>query len=208
MVRRSVLLLILTSLATACGPNSAEAVVDDVGGDSGRRQTALFAGGCFWSVEANFESIPGVVSAVSGFAGGRVANPRYEDVVRGGTGHLEAVQVTFDPARITYRQLVDRFWRTIDPTDPDGQFCDQGESYATAVFATPTQKAAANASRQAAMGQIGSARFVTPVRDLARFWPAGAEHQDFARRNPVRYAGYTRFCGRSARLRAVWGRAA
>jgi peptide-methionine (S)-S-oxide reductase len=175
--------------------------------DSGRREVAVFAGGCFWSVEANFEAIPGVVSAVSGFSGGRVANPTYDQVVRGNTGHLEAVQVTFDPARITYRQLVDRFWRTIDPTDPDGQFCDQGAPYATAVFATAAQKPAAQASRRAAAQLIGNARFVTPVRDAARFWPAEAYHQDFARLNPTRYGGYTRFCGRAARLRAVWGSA-
>jgi peptide-methionine (S)-S-oxide reductase len=165
----------------------------------------LFAGGCFWSVEANFERIPGVVSAVSGFAGGRVANPTYDEVVRGGTGHLEAVQVTFDPSRITYRQLVDRFWRTIDPTDPDGQFCDQGATYATAVFATAAQRPIAEASRSVAAAVIGERRFVTPVRDVARFWPAEAYHQDFARLNPVRYGGYSRFCGREARLRAVWG---
>ena len=92
-----------------------------------------------------------------------------------------------------------------DPTDPDGQFCDQGPSYATAVFATPAQKPAAEASRRAAAARIRTARFVTPVRDVARFWPAEAHHQDFARRNPARYGGYTRFCGRAARLRAVWG---
>lgn len=176
--------------------------------DSGRREVAVFAGGCFWSTEANFEHMPGVVTAVSGFAGGQVANPGYEQVVRGGTGHLEAVQVTFDPARISYRQLVDRFWLTIDPTDPDGQFCDQGPSYATAVFATAAQKPAAEASRRAAAARIGATRFTTPVRDAARFWPAEAYHQDFARLNPVRYGGYSRFCGRAARLRAVWGDAA
>jgi len=164
----------------------------------------VFAGGCFCSVEANFEAMPGVVAAISGFAGGRVANPAYEQVMRGGTGHLEAVQVTFDPARISYRQLVDRFWLTIDPTDPDGKFCDQGAPCVTAVFASNGQKTAAEASRRAVAARIGAARFVTPVRDAARFWPAGAEHQDFARRHPVRYGGYTRFCGRAARLRAVW----
>jgi peptide-methionine (S)-S-oxide reductase len=173
--------------------------------DSGRREVAVFAGGCFWSVEANFEAMPGVVAAVSGFAGGRVANPTYDQVVRGGTGHLESVQVTFDPARISYRQLVDRFWRTIDPTDPDGQFCDQGAPYATAVFASPAQRPVAEASRRAAVARIGADRFVTPVRDSVRFWPAEAYHQDFARLNPVRYGGYSRFCGRAARLRAVWG---
>ncbi|MBX9616526.1 MAG: peptide-methionine (S)-S-oxide reductase MsrA [Caulobacteraceae bacterium] len=195
----------------ACSPGepakSAPAV--QTGPDSGRREVALFAGGCFWSVEANFEAMPGVVSAVSGFAGGTVANPSYDQVVRGGTGHLEAVQVTYDPARISYRQLVDRFWRTIDPTDPtdpDGQFCDQGAPYVTAVFATPAQTPIARASRAAAVAVIGADRFTTPVRPAARFWPAEAYHQDFARLNPVRYGGYTRFCGREARLRAVWGR--
>ncbi len=205
MSSRPFLSAALLSLA-ACSPSAPPAEASSVQrADSGRRETAVFAGGCFWSVEANFEAIPGVVAAVSGFAGGSTANPSYEQVVRGGTGHLEAVQVTFDPARITYRQLVDRFWLTIDPTDPDGQFCDQGPSYATAVFAAPARKAEAEASRRAAAARIGSARFVTPVRDAARFWPAEAYHQDFARRNPARYGGYSRFCGRAARLRAVWG---
>ena len=209
MSRRSLCLPVLLGLA-ACSPGEPAAGAPSQGPatDSGRRETAVFAGGCFWSVEANFEAIPGVVAAVSGFAGGSTANPSYEQVVRGGTGHLEAVRVTFDPARISYRQLVDRFWLTIDPTDPDGQFCDQGASYATAVFADSRQRPAAEASRRAAAARIGPARFVTPVRDAARFWPAEAWHQDFARRNPVRYGGYSRFCGRAARLRAVWGEAA
>ena len=217
MSRPALASLILLAIA-ACSPGapaesapSAPAVTPASAAqarDSGRREVAVFAGGCFWSTEANFEHMPGVVTAVSGFAGGRVANPGYEQVVRGGTGHLEAVQVTFDPARISYRQLVDRFWLTIDPTDPDGQFCDQGPSYATAVFATAAQKPAAEASRRAAAARIGAARFTTPVRDAARFWPAEAYHQDFARLNPVRYGGYSRFCGRAARLRAVWGDAA
>ena len=217
MSRRALASLILFAIA-ACSPgdpaesaptrSSSESASAPQARDSGRREVAVFAGGCFWSTEASFEHMPGVVAAVSGFAGGRGLAPTYEQVVRGGTGHLEAVQVTFDPARISYRQLVDRFWPTIDPTDPDGQFCDQGPSYATAVFATAAQKPAAEASRRAAAARIGAARFVTPVRDAARFWPAEAGHQDFARLNPVRYAGYSRFCGRAARLRAVWGDAA
>lgn len=189
----------------ACSPEpSASAPPVQSGPDSGRREVALFAGGCFWSVEANFERIPGVVAAVSGFAGGTAASPSHERVVRGGTGHLEAVQVTYDPARISYRQLVDRFWRTLDPTDPDGQFCDQGATYATAVFATPAQTPIAQASCSAAVAVIGAQRFTTPVRASARFWPAEAYHQDFARLNPVHYGRYSRFCGREARLRAVW----
>lgn len=209
MFRRRLLVAFCVIAAAAC---SAAETAETTGGgqagsgaDSGRRETALFAGGCFWSVESNFEHMPGVVAAVSGFAGGRTRAPTYEQVVRGGTGHVEAVQVTFDPARISYRQLVDRFWLTIDPTDPDGQFCDRGASYGTAVFATPVQKPVAEASRRAAAARLGQVRFVTPVRDAVRFWPADAYHQDFARRNPVRYGGYTQFCGRSARLRDVWG---
>ena len=202
--------LVVSALVAACSPgepaqSAPKAALETQARDSGRREVAVFAGGCFWSVEANFEAMPGVTSAVSGFSGGRTANPTYEQVVRGNTGHLESVQVTFDPARISYRQLVDRFWRTIDPTDPDGQFCDQGAPYATAVFATGAQKPVADASRRAAAQVIGAARFTTPVRDAARFWPAEAYHQDFARLNPTRYGGYTRFCGRAARLRAVWG---
>lgn len=209
MSSRPLIGLVVLGLA-ACSPGEPAASAPPAGqaGDSGRRETAVFAGGCFWSVEANFEAIPGVVAAVSGFAGGSTANPTYDQVVDGGTGHLEAVQVTFDPARISYRQLVDRFWLTIDPTDPDGQFCDQGPSYATAVFASAAQKPAAQASRRAAAARIGASRFTTPVRDAVRFWPAEAYHQDFARRNPVRYGGYSRFCRRSERLRAVWGAAA
>jgi len=208
MSARSALIATVIAAVAACSPPVAPAAAQPTaaqGRDSGRREVAVFAGGCFWSTEANFEHMPGVVAAVSGFAGGNVANPSYDQVVRGGTGHLEAVQVTFDPARISYRQLVDRFWRTIDPTDPDGQFCDQGPTYATAVFATAAQKPTALASRQAAATVIGARRFVTPVRDSARFWPAEAYHQDFARLNPVRYGGYSRFCGRTARLRQVWG---
>jgi len=212
MSRRRLLAAAAMVAITACSqaespasaqPTSAPAAAP--GPDSGRREVAVFAGGCFWSVESNFEHMPGVVSAVSGYAGGSRANPTYEQVSSGIGGHVEAVQVTFDPARISYRQLVDRFWRTIDPTDANGQFCDTGAAYGTAVFATAAQKPAAEASRAAAVAVIGARRFTTPVRDAVRFWPAEAYHQDFARLNPVRYGGYSRFCGRAARLRAVWG---
>lgn len=172
--------------------------------DSGRREVAVFAGGCFWSVESNFEHMPGVVTAVSGYAGGTRPNPTYAQV-EAGNGYVEAVQVTYDPARISYRQLVDRFWRTIDPTDVTGQFCDKGPAYGTAVFATAAQKPEAEASRLAAARILGAARFKTPVRDSGRFWPAEAYHQDFARLNPVRYSAYARFCGRTDRLRTIWG---
>lgn len=212
MFRRRLPVGLCVVAAAACaGAGTAETAGGEQAGrerDSGRRETAVFAGGCFWSVEANFERMPSVVAAVSGFTGGRTRNPTYDQVVRGGTGHVEAVQVRFDPARISYRQLVDRFWLTIDPTDADGQFCDRGAAYRTGVFASVTQKPVAEASRRAAAARLGQARLVTPVQDAVRFWPAEAYHQDFARLNPVRYAGYTRFCGRAARLHAVWGAAA
>ncbi|WP_287897622.1 peptide-methionine (S)-S-oxide reductase MsrA [Brevundimonas sp.] len=165
------------------------------------------AGGCFWSEEKAFDGLPGVRSAVSGFVGGHTAHPTYEQVVRGGTGHMEAVRVTFDPTVVSYRALADRYWRTIDPTDPQGQFCDHGPSYRTAIFATADQRADAVASRDAAMRTLRKT-FTTPVVGAQRFWPAGAEHQDYARRHPARYEAYRIGCRRSERLRAIWGDAA
>lgn len=204
MVRRNLLSLAVVAAIAAC---SEPASTQSPPLDRANLRTAVFAGGCFWSVERAFEGMAGVVEAESGFAGGTVANPTYLQVVRGGTGHLEAVRVTYDPARTSYRRLVDAFWRTIDPTDPGGQFCDRGDSYRTAVFvANADQRRAAEASRteaQAALG--GSRRIVTEIRDAARFWRAEDEHQDFARRNPVRYNGYVVGCRRNERLRQVWG---
>lgn len=170
-------------------------------------QTAIFAGGCFWSEEKAFDDVQGVRSAVSGFVGGHTANPTYEQVVRGGTGHMEAVQVTFDPRVVSYRTLVDRYWRTIDPTDPNGQFCDQGPSYRSAVFATAAQRADAVASRDAAMRVLRKS-FTTPVVGAQRFWPAGEEHQNYAKRHAASYQAYRIGCRRPERLRAIWGDAA
>jgi peptide-methionine (S)-S-oxide reductase len=153
------------------------------------------------------EHIPGVTAAVSGYTGGTARNPTYEQVGGETTGHVEAVRVTFDSTRISYRQLVDRFWRTIDPTDPDGVFCDRGPNYHTAVFATAAQTEAATASRPAAQAALGR-RFVTPVRAAARFWPAGREHQDYAETHPVQYEAYRVGCRRTESLRRVWGAAA
>jgi len=170
-------------------------------------QTAIFAGGCFWSEEKAFDDVPGVRSAVSGFVGGHTANPTYEQVVRGGTGHMEAVQVTFDPRVVSYRTLVDRYWRTIDPTDPNGQFCDQGPSYRSAVFAAAAQRADAVASRDAAMRVLRKS-FTTPVVGVQRFWPAADEHQNYAKRHAASYQAYRIGCRRPERLRAIWGDAA
>jgi len=199
-------LLLSALLLAACGQsasNSAEAQARRR--PSGPTETAIFAGGCFWSAETDIEDVPGVVSAVSGYTGGRIANPTYEQVSSETTGHVEAVRVTFDPARISYAALVHRFFRTIDPTDGGGQFCDRGESYHTAIFVQNPAQARVAAAEKADANRVLRGRVVTPIRAAAPFWPAEAYHQDYARRNPVAYGLYRRGCGRDARLRAVWG---
>ena len=166
--------------------------------------SAVFAGGCFWCTEADFEKMPGVVSAVSGYAGGKEPNPTYEQVVAKRTGHVEAVKVTYDPAKVSYATLVNRFWPTVDPTDAGGQFCDRGASYATAVFvANPAERQAAEASRAAAQKRLKKP-IVTRILPAARFWPAEGYHQDYAKKNPLRYKVYRQGCGRDARLKSLW----
>lgn len=168
-------------------------------------QEAVFAGGCFWCAEHDFKAIPGVVEVLSGYTGGHVRNPTYQDVISETTGHYEAVRVTFDPARITYRQLVDRYWRLVDPTDDGGQFCDRGPSYRSALFVTPAQRADAEASKAAL---VASNRLTAPVATqvlaLGAFYPAEEYHRDYAKRNALRYNAYRTGCGRDARLRQVW----
>jgi peptide-methionine (S)-S-oxide reductase len=197
-------LLFAALMLAACGqsaPDQAEAQRPR----HARTETALFAGGCFWSAESDIEHVPGVIAAVSGFAGGHVANPTYEQVVAGGTGHLEAVQVAFDPARISYGELVRRFLRTIDPTDAGGQFCDRGLNYRTAIFVASQQQRRAAEEARAEANRILRGRVVTPVVPIRPFYAAEAYHQDYARRNPGSYGRYRTGCGRDARLRAVWG---
>ncbi len=166
-------------------------------------ETAWFAGGCFWCLEKDMEKIPGVVDAVSGYAGGDLKNPTYENH----EGHREAVKVTYDPARISYRQLVDRFWPLVDVTDAGGQFCDRGYQYSTAVWvATEAQRQAAEASKAAAAARVKGRTIVTPIERYTSFWLAEGYHQDYAKKNPVRYNFYRQTCGRDGRLKAVWGR--
>ena len=193
-------------LAAACG----QGTTDSAEAQARRHvpanaQTAIFAGGCFWSAETDIEDVPGVISAESGYTGGRVRNPTYQQVSSETTGHLEAVRVTFDPARISYAALVHRFFRTIDPTDPGGQFCDRGESYHTAIFVQNPGQARIAEAEKADANRVLHGRVVTPIRAAAPFYPAEGYHQDYARRNPIAYGLYRRGCGRDARLRAVWG---
>ena len=172
---------------------------------------ATFAAGCFWCAESDFEKVPGVVDAVSGYTGGRVANPTYEQVSGGGTGHREAVRVTYDPARVGYARLLEVFWHAVDPWDTDGQFCDRGPQYTAAVYVHDAeQRRLAEASRRAlrpAGGAPGQA-IATAIVDAGPFYPAEAYHQAYAARNPLRYRFYRTTCGRDGRLRAVWGAAA
>ena len=164
-------------------------------------KTAVFAGGCFWSMEKALEHVPGVASAVSGYAGGTRRQPTYENH----SGHLEAVRVAYDPGKVSYPQLVEAFFHAIDPTDPSGQFCDRGDSYRTAVFVgSPQERAAAEAVKARVAGQLRKP-VATQVLPAGTFWPAEAYHQDYARKNPVNYNAYRVGCRRDARLKAVWG---
>lgn len=171
-----------------------------------RTETAVFAGGCFWCTEADFEKVPGVVSAVSGYTGGRTERPTYEQVSANDTGHYEAVLVRYDPARVSYAQLARYYFRTVDPTDAGGQFCDRGSSYRTAIFASPGQAAAAQAAKAGAEKALGR-RLATPILPAARFWPAEGYHQDYYRKNSLKYRFYRSRCGRDARLDELWGAA-
>ena len=168
--------------------------------------TAIFAGGCFWCVEKDFEEVPGVIEVVSGYSGGVLDNPTYKQVSYTETGHYEAAEVTFDPDVVSYRELVDYFWTTVDPTDDTGQFCDKGSSYRTAVFVTPEQRAEAEASLAAVRADKPfGAPIVTPILDAVTFYDAETYHQDYYRKNPVRYKAYRTSCRRDARLKKLWG---
>lgn len=201
-------LLVLVILAGLC--------VRALGAERGARHELIVAGGCFWCVEADFESVDGVGDVVSGFTGGHTANPTYPAK---GTGHFEAVRIPYDPDRIGYRALLDMFFRSIDPTDPGGQFCDRGPSYRTAVFVrTEAQREIANAARADAEAALGR-EIVTPVLEAAEFYPVDDYHQDYYKsedrilvssvglyvKKKVAYKRYRKGCGRDARVRRLWG---
>jgi peptide-methionine (S)-S-oxide reductase len=170
--------------------------------------TATFAAGCFWCSEEAFEKVPGVVSVVSGYIDGKTKNPTYEQVSSGATGHTEAVEVKFDPSKVTYEQLLDVFWVNHDPTYTDRQFCDQGSQYRPGIYwHDEAQKKAAEASK-AKYEKLKTFKqpIVTPIVKASQFWPAEEYHQDYYKKNPVRYKFYTSGCGRYARLDELWGK--
>ena len=167
--------------------------------------TAVFASGCFWCTESDFDKVPGVLATVSGYTGGQVDNPTYEQVSSGGTGHVEAVQVTYDPSVVSYEQLLEAYWPTVDPFNGRGQFCDRGEQYRPVIFVGgAAERGAAEASRVRVEKRIGKA-VVVEIEQAARFYPAEPYHQDYYQKNPARYNFYRWSCGRDARLSEVWG---
>lgn len=169
---------------------------------------AYFAGGCFWCMEEAFEKVEGVLSATSGYMGGTVANPSYEDVSSGRTGHAESVEVVYDPAKVSYQKLLDAFWRNVDPITPNAQFCDHGSQYRSAIFyQTDEEKRTSDTSKQTIEQ---SKRFIEPIVTqivmASHFYSAEEYHQDFYKKNPVRYKFYKYSCGRAQRLEELWGK--
>ncbi len=167
-------------------------------------EKAIFAGGCFWCTESDFEKVPGVISAVSGYTGGRVAKPSYEQVSAGGTGHRESVEVTFDPAKVSYAKLVEHYWHTVDPTNNAGQFCDNGPQYRSGIFyLNDAQRQQAEASKAIVMKKLG--KVYTDILPAGAFYVAEEYHQDYYKNNRLKYRFYRFNCGRDERLKRVWG---
>jgi len=169
---------------------------------------AYFAGGCFWCMEEAFEKVDGVLEVVSGYMGGTVKSPTYEEVSAGKTGHAESVEVRYDPVKVSYTQLLEAFWRNVDPVTPDAQFCDHGNQYRAAIFYQgEAEKRAAEESRQAIeQSKRFSTPIVTQLTAASDFYPAEEYHQDFYKKNPVRYNFYKLGCGRAQRLETLWGK--
>ena len=169
---------------------------------------AYFAGGCFWCMEEAFEKVEGVLSVTSGYMGGTVANPSYEDVSTGRTGHAESVEVVYDPTKVSYQKLLDAFWRNVDPITPNAQFCDHGSQYRSAIFfQTDEEKRASDTSKQAIeQSKRFTEPIVTQIVMASQFYSAEEYHQDFYKKNPVRYKFYKYSCRRAQRLEELWGR--
>jgi peptide-methionine (S)-S-oxide reductase len=203
------LTITVSAVVATFGAKTADAATD----------TLIVAGGCFWCVEADFEKVDGVIEVTSGYTGGKTKNPTYRDVTRGGTGHYEAVEISFDPSVVAVETLLHSFLRSVDPTDDGGQFCDRGDSYRTAIFATPAQRMAANMAIKQAEAELGQ-KIVTPVLDRTVYYLAEDYHQDYYkmatrvltrfgyRKQSDVYYMYRDACGRDQRVRDLWGDAA
>ncbi|MFL6832375.1 MAG: peptide-methionine (S)-S-oxide reductase MsrA [Xanthobacteraceae bacterium] len=198
IVRRIALsvLLALGLVASAAGQGSAPQ----------RTAIATFAGGCFWCVEADFDKVDGVISTTSGYTGGNSANPTYEQVSHGGTGHAEAVEIVYDPAKVSYNQLLDVFWHNIDPLAKDRQFCDHGDQYRSAIFYHGEEQRSLAQAAKAAVEKRFKQPVATEIVPAGRFYKAEEYHQDYYMKNPIRYKFYRFNCGRDARLEELWGK--
>lgn len=198
LMRRTFLFLALLCASAA----SASAQTAD-----GQKAKATFAGGCFWCMEPPYDKLDGVISTTSGYTGGKAQNPTYEQVSAGGTGHYEAVEVVYDPAKVSYERLLEVFWHNIDPLDGEGQFCDKGDQYRSAIFFhDDEQKRAAEASKQAlTQSERLPGPIATEILPATTFFAAEDYHQDYYRKNPLRYRYYRFACGRDARLKELWG---
>ena len=204
----SLTLLLACSSGEAAPDRSKEGAMATVPLAGPGQAVAVFAGGCFWCLESDFDALPGVVATTSGYAGGPLPHPTYADVTSETSGHKEVVRVVYDTSTLSYEQVLDWFWHHVDPTDGGGQFCDRGDSYETAVYPVDaTQKAAAERSKQAitASGVLDKP-IVTEIVEGVPFWPAEASHQDFHATNALHYAAYRRGCGRDAGVRRVWAK--
>jgi peptide-methionine (S)-S-oxide reductase len=176
------------------------------GGYEMKSEVAIFAGGCFWCEAEVFAHLEGILSVESGFTGGTVDHPTYHQVSKGGTGHLESVRVTFDPIKIPYEKLLEQYWRNVDPFDAQGQFCDRGDSYQSAIFyLTSGQKQAAEISKAKIQSQFPNKPVATAIRQAGEFYPAEDYHQQYAEKNPVSYQYYRLRCGRDKRIKEIWG---
>ena len=208
MTLRSAVLAMGVALGGLCLVGGSASTAQSAGTRHAAGARATFAGGCFWCMEPPFDKVPGVLSTTSGYAGGTVVNPTYEQVARGGTGHAEAVQVSFDPRKVSYELLLAVFWRNVDPFDGGGQFCDRGSQYRSAIFYEgDEQKRAALASKES-LGSSGRlpGPIMTEVVPLQAFYPAEVYHQDYYQRNFREYWSYRTGCGRDRRLLQIWGK--
>ncbi len=173
-------------------------------------ETATFASGCFWCTESDFEKVPGVIDATSGYLGGKTANPTYKEVSAGGTGHTEGVEVKYDPSKVTYQQLLDVYWKNVDPFDKGGQFCDRGDQYRPAIFYHNDEQKRLAEESKAALEKSGRFKdpIVVEITQASTFTKAEDYHQNYADKNPIQYIIYRHGCGRDARLQAIWGKPA
>ncbi len=206
-LRRGLICLALLLAGSLFVPTSARTESADAGGADDGLASAVFAGGCFWCMEPPFDALEGVVSTTSGYIGGHVPDPRYEQVAAGGTGHAEAVKIVYRPEQISYEALLDVFWKNIDPLDEGGQFCDRGDQYRAAIFyGDEEQRRIAEDSREQLKRSVRFAEpIVTSILPASAFYPAEEYHQDYYQKNPLRYKIYRYGCGRDRRLEELWG---